>query len=143
MRWYCTVLHGSNYRGSPYMYKGFAPAIGYTRSRPLRGHEAIFRYTVNSVSKIFLNSCTCAHSVRSRKPLCGPSRSKEKCAQCMVAPVEHSVNRAGIVRRAWGRAPVPVYGRYTRVHDWFYRQNRNLLPLSYGEVWAQILRLDL
>ena len=52
----------------------------------LRGHEAIFRCTVNSVSKFFLNSCTCAHSVRSRKPLCGPSRSKEKCAQCMTEP---------------------------------------------------------
>ena len=60
--------------------------IGCTRSRPLRGHEAIFRCTVNSVSKFFLNSCTCAHSVRSRKPLCGPSRSKEKCAQCMTDP---------------------------------------------------------
>jgi hypothetical protein len=28
----------------------------------------------------------CAHSVRSRKPICGPSRAKKKCAQCMVAP---------------------------------------------------------
>ena len=38
----------------------------------LRGHEAIFRCTVNSISTFFLNSCTCAHLVRSRKPLCGP-----------------------------------------------------------------------
>ena len=59
------------------------------RGHPMDGHFrffSIFRYTVNSFSKCFLNSCTCAHSVRSRKPLCGPSRSKEKCAQCMVAP---------------------------------------------------------
>ena len=54
---------------------------GNTSSSALRGHEAIFRYTVNSVSKLFLNSCTCAHSVRSRKTLCGPSRAKEKCAR--------------------------------------------------------------
>ena len=63
-----------------------ATRIGNTSSSALRGHEAIFRYTVNSVSKFFLNSCTCAHAVRSRKPLCGPSRAKEKCAQCMVDP---------------------------------------------------------
>ena len=53
-------------------------------------------------------------AVRSRKPLCGPSRAKEKCAQCMFAPVEHYENPAVIVRRAWGRAPVPVYIRGTR-----------------------------
>eukprot|EP01048_Picozoa_sp_COSAG05_P007861 COSAG05_NODE_572_length_8615_cov_58.796031_4_plen_80_part_00 len=35
---------------------GRFPTIGCTRSRPLRGHEAIFRCTVNSVSKFFLNS---------------------------------------------------------------------------------------
>ena len=45
---------------------------------------------------------------------------------------------AGIVRRAWGRAPVPVYISGSRWHDWFYRKNRNLLPLSYGEVWARL-----
>ena len=70
----------------------------------------IFRYTVNSVSKFFLNSCTCAHSVRYRKPLCGPSRAKENCAQCMVTSmsIRSYVNRAGMSSRAWGRAPVPV-----------------------------------
>ena len=59
-----------------------------------------------------------------------PSRAKEKCAQCMHAPRKHYENPAGIVRRAWGRAPVPVFIRYTRVHVWFYRKNRNLLPQS-------------
>ena len=54
----------------------------------------------------------------------------------MHAPRKHYENPAGIVSRAWGRAPVPVYIRFTKVHDWFYRKNRNLLPLSYGEVWA-------
>ena len=39
-------------------------------------------------------------------------------------------------RRAWGRAPVPVCVVGNSGHDWFYRRNRNLLPLSYGEVWA-------
>ena len=62
--------------------------------------------------------------------VCGPSRAKEKCAQCMVAPVEHYENPAVIVRRAWGRAPVPVFIRVIRGHDWFYRKNRNLLPQS-------------
>ena len=121
-----------------------ATVIRCTSSSALRGHEAIFRCTVNSVSKFFLNSCTCAHSVRSRKPLCGPSRSKEKCAQCMHAPRKHYENHAGIVSRAWGRAPVPVFVSGSKWHHRFYRKNRNLLPLSYGEVWAaQITDLEL
>ena len=33
---------------------------------------------------------------------------------------------------------MPVYVRDIRGHDWFYRKNRNLLPLSYGEVWARL-----
>ena len=37
------------------------------------------------------------------------SRAKEKCAQCMHAPRKHYENPAGIVSRAWGRAPVPVF----------------------------------
>ena len=60
--------------------------IRSTIAEATQGTFCDFRYTVNSVSNFFLNSCTCAHSVRFRKPLCGPSRSKEKCAQCMVAP---------------------------------------------------------
>ena len=43
-------------------------------------------------------------------------------------------------RRAWGRAPVPVSYSHIRSHDWIYRRNRNLLPLSYGEVWAAQIR---
>ena len=39
-------------------------------------------------------------------------------------------------RRAWGRAPVPVWGVMSGLHVWFYRINKNILPLSYGEVWA-------
>ena len=74
------------------------PRNGNTSSSTLRGHEAIFRYTVNSVSKFFLNSCTCAHSVRSRKPLCGPSRSKEKCAQCMTSAALHACRSTAVHR---------------------------------------------
>ena len=58
--------------------------------------------------------------------------------------VENVVNPAGMFRRAWGRAPVPVCVVGNSGHDWFYRINRNLLPLSYGEVWAaQITDLEL
>ena len=32
--------------------------VGYTRSSTLRGHEADFRYTANSASNLFLNSCS-------------------------------------------------------------------------------------
>ena len=56
----------------------------------------------------------------------------------MNRPCQHYENPAGFVSRAWGRAPVPVYVRGTRGHDWFYRKNRNPLPLSYGEVWAGV-----
>ena len=50
--------------------------------------------------------------------------------------MESSLNPAGMFRRAWGRAPVPVWGGMSGLHVWFYRMNKNLLPLSYGEVWA-------
>ena len=31
---------------------------------------------------------------------------------------------------------MPVWGGMSGLHVWFYRINKNILPLSYGEVWA-------
>ena len=45
--------------------------------------------------------------------------------------MESSLNPAGMFRRAWGGAPVPVWGGMSGLHVWFYRINKNILPLSY------------
>ena len=47
--------------------------------------NAIFRYTVNSVSKFFMNSCICAQS-DPENPYAETLMRKEKCAQCMTDP---------------------------------------------------------